>query len=489
MYKDKIVKEALTFDDVLIVPGRTSVTSQETCLKTKLTKEIELNIPLVSAAMDTVTEAKLAIGMAQEGGIGIIHKNMSIESQAEEVDKVKRSESGMIVDPITINPDRTVKDALELMTRYKISGIPVTVGPKLVGIITNRDLRFVEKLDIRVNEYMTKDNLVTVPVGTSLEESKKHLQEHRIEKLLVVDNNFNLKGLITIKDINKKLMYPDAAKDALGRLMVGAAVGVEKNTVDRVSALVDGKVDIVAVDTAHGHSSRVINLVRSLKKEFPDLPLIVGNVATAEATEDLIKAGADCIKVGMGPGSICTTRIIAGTGVPQITAIMDCAIVADKYGIPVIADGGIKYSGDIVKAIGAGASCVMIGSLFAGTSESPGEIELFQGRTYKVYRGMGSVSAMKQGSKDRYFQDSITVESKLVPEGIEGRVQVKGGLGQTVYQLVGGIRAGMGYAGCPDINALKTMAKFYKISNAGLKESHVHDVIITKEAPNYWLLT
>jgi len=489
MYKDKIVKEALTFDDVLIVPGRTSVTSQETCLKTKLTKEIELNIPLVSAAMDTVTEAKLAIGMAQEGGIGIIHKNMSIESQAEEVDKVKRSESGMIVDPITINPDRTIKDALELMTKYKISGIPVTVGPKLVGIITNRDLRFVEKLDIRVNEYMTKDNLVTVPVGTSLEESKKHLQEHRIEKLLVVDNNFNLKGLITIKDINKKLMYPDAAKDALGRLMVGAAVGVEKNTVDRVSALMDGKVDIIAVDTAHGHSSRVINLVRTLKKEFPDLPLIVGNVATAEATEDLIKAGADCIKVGMGPGSICTTRIIAGTGVPQITAIMDCAIVADKYGIPVIADGGIKYSGDIVKAIGAGASCVMIGSLFAGTSESPGEIELFQGRTYKVYRGMGSVSAMKQGSKDRYFQDSITVESKLVPEGIEGRVQVKGDLGQTVYQLVGGIRAGMGYAGCPDINALKTSTKFYKISNAGLKESHVHDVIITKEAPNYWLLT
>ena len=489
MYKDKIVKEALTFDDVLIVPGRTSVTSQETCLKTKLTKEIELNIPLVSAAMDTVTEAKLAIGMAQEGGIGIIHKNMSIEFQAEEVDKVKRSESGMIVDPITINPDRTIKDALELMTKYKISGIPVTVGPKLVGIITNRDLRFVEKLDIRVNEYMTKDNLVTVPVGTSLEESKKHLQEHRIEKLLVVDNNFNLKGLITIKDINKKLMYPDAAKDALGRLMVGAAVGVEKNTVDRVSALMDGKVDIIAVDTAHGHSSRVINLVRTLKKEFPDLPLIVGNVATAEATEDLIKAGADCIKVGMGPGSICTTRIIAGTGVPQITAIMDCAIVADKYGIPVIADGGIKYSGDIVKAIGAGASCVMIGSLFAGTSESPGEIELFQGRTYKVYRGMGSVSAMKQGSKDRYFQDSITVESKLVPEGIEGRVQVKGDLGQTVYQLVGGIRAGMGYAGCPDINALKTSTKFYKISNAGLKESHVHDVIITKEAPNYWLLT
>ena len=489
MYKDKIAKEALTFDDVLIVPGRTSVTSQETCLKTKLTKEIELNIPLVSAAMDTVTEAKLAIGMAQEGGIGIIHKNMSIVSQAEEVDKVKRSESGMIVDPITINPDRTVKDALELMTRYKISGIPVTVGPKLVGIITNRDLRFVEKLDIRVNEYMTKDHLVTVPVGTSLEESKKHLQEHRIEKLLVVDNNFNLKGLITIKDINKKLMYPDAAKDALGRLMVGAAVGVEKNTVDRVSALMDGKVDIIAVDTAHGHSSRVINLVRSLKKEFPDLPLIVGNVATAEATEDLIKAGADCIKVGMGPGSICTTRIIAGTGVPQITAIMDCAIVADKYGIPVIADGGIKYSGDIVKAIGAGASCVMIGSLFAGTSESPGEIELFQGRTYKVYRGMGSVSAMKQGSKDRYLQDSITVESKLVPEGIEGRVQVKGDLGQTVYQLVGGIRAGMGYAGCPDINALKTRTKFYKISNAGLKESHVHDVIITKEAPNYWLLT
>ncbi len=484
MYKDKIVKEGLTFDDVLLIPALSQILPKDVSISTKLTKKISLNIPLVSAAMDTVTEARLAIAIAQEGGIGFIHKNMSIEEQAEEVDKVKRSESGMIVDPITIEPTKTVEDALALMAKYKISGIPVVKNHKLVGILTNRDLRFVENTNVSVTEYMTSENLVTVPVGTSLDDAKVHLQEHRIEKLLVVDENFDLKGLITIKDINKKLKYPFAAKDEMGRLLAGAAVGVGSDTIDRVNALVEKGVDIIAVDTAHGHSQKVLDTVKLIKEKFPELQVVAGNVATGEATEDLIKSGADCIKVGIGPGSICTTRVVAGVGVPQITAIMDCAEVADKYDIPIIADGGIKYSGDIVKAIAAGASVVMAGSLFAGTTESPGEIELFQGRSYKVYRGMGSVGAMNQGSSDRYFQDK-TEEKKFVPEGIEGRVHYKGDLSNTVYQLIGGLRSGMGYVGCKDIDSLRKNAKFTKITGAGLRESHVHDVMITKEAPNY----
>ncbi|BAI79963.1 inosine-5'-monophosphate dehydrogenase [Deferribacter desulfuricans SSM1] len=485
----KIIKEALTFDDVLLVPQKSEVLPKDVSTTTYLTSKIVLNIPIVSAAMDTVTEARMAIAIAQEGGLGFIHKNMSIEEQAEEVDKVKRSESGMIVDPITIEPEKTVQDALDLMAKYKISGIPVVKGHKLVGIITNRDLRFVTDYTGKVEKYMTKENLVTVPVGTSLEEAKEHLQKHRIEKLLVVDDNFELKGLITIKDINKKLKYPNATKDELGRLRVGAAVGVGPDTYERVDALVEKGVDVIVVDTAHGHSVKVIETVKAIKKKYPDLDLVAGNVATAEACEDLIKAGADCVKVGIGPGSICTTRVVAGVGVPQITAIMDCAQVADKYNIPIIADGGIKFSGDIVKAIGAGASVVMIGSLLAGTTESPGEIELYQGRSYKVYRGMGSVGAMKKGSKDRYFQDEMDVESKFVPEGIEGRVHYKGDLSHTIYQLVGGLRAGMGYCGCATIEELRKNAKFVKITNSGLRESHVHDVIITKEAPNYWIST
>jgi IMP dehydrogenase len=484
MYKNKIVKEALTFDDVLLIPALSEILPKDVSLKTKLTEKISLNIPLVSAAMDTVTEARLAIAIAQEGGIGFIHKNMSIEEQAEEVDKVKRSESGMIVDPITIESSRTVKDALALMAKYKISGIPVVDNHKLVGILTNRDLRFVEDTNVSVTEYMTSKNLVTVPVGTSLDEAKVHLQEHRIEKLLVVDENFDLKGLITIKDINKKLKYPYAAKDEMGRLLVGAAVGVSADTLQRVDALVAKGVDVIAVDTAHGHSRKVLDTVTLIKNKYPELQIVAGNVATGMATEDLIKAGADCVKIGIGPGSICTTRIVAGVGVPQITAIMDCAEIADKYNIPVIADGGIKYSGDIVKAIAAGASVVMIGSLFAGTTESPGEIELFQGRSYKVYRGMGSVGAMNQGSSDRYFQEKND-EKKFVPEGIEGRVHYKGDLSNTVYQLIGGLRSGMGYVGCEDISTLRKNAKFTKITGAGLRESHVHDVMITKEAPNY----
>ncbi|MGA1846723.1 IMP dehydrogenase [Deferribacter abyssi] len=486
MYSKKIIKEALTFDDVLLVPQRSSILPKDVSTKTKLTDKIELNIPIVSAAMDTVTEAKMAIAIAQEGGLGFIHKNMSIEEQAEEVDKVKRSESGMIVDPITIEPDKTVRDALDLMAKYKISGIPVVKDHKLVGIITNRDLRFLEEYHRKVEEFMTKDNLITVPVGTSLDEAKELLQKHRIEKLLVVDNNFELKGLITIKDINKKLKYPNATKDELGRLRVGAAVGIAPDTMDRVDALVEKNVDVIVVDTAHGHSEKVIDTVKAIKKKYPELNLVAGNVATAEACEDLIKAGADCVKVGIGPGSICTTRVIAGVGVPQITAIMDCAEVADKYQIPIIADGGIKYSGDIVKALAAGASVVMIGSLLAGTTESPGEIELYQGRSYKVYRGMGSLGAMKKGSKDRYFQDEMEMENKFVPEGIEGRVHYKGDLSHTIYQLVGGLKSGMGYCGCATISELKKKGKFVKITYAGLGESHVHDVIITKEAPNYW---
>lgn len=489
MYQDKIIAEALTFDDVLLVPAKSEILPKDVETKTRLTDRITLNIPLVSAAMDTVTEARLAIAIAQEGGIGFIHKNMSIEDQAAEVDKVKRSESGMIVDPVTISPNKTVQDALDLMGKYKISGVPVVDGEKLVGILTNRDLRFVENHAAKVTEYMTSKNLVTVPVGTSLEESMRHLQEHRIEKLLVVDDAFKLKGLITIKDINKRIKYPNAAKDDMGRLLVGAAVGVGDEARDRAAALIDKKVDIIAIDTAHGHSFKVLEMVRWIKKEYPDIQIVAGNVATAEATEDLIKAGVDCVKVGIGPGSICTTRVVAGVGVPQITAIMDCATMADKYGVPIIADGGVKYSGDVVKALAAGASTVMMGSLFAGTKESPGEIELFQGRSYKVYRGMGSVGAMNQGSKDRYFQDEADSEQKFVPEGIEGRVHYKGELRSTVYQLVGGVRSGMGYTGSSTIDDLRKYARFVKISGAGLKESHVHDVIITKEAPNYWIST
>lgn len=486
---EKIVKEALTFDDVLLIPQSSDVLPHEVTTKTMLTPKISINIPIVSAAMDTVTEAKMAIAMAQEGGIGFIHKNMSIEEQAEEVDKVKRSESGMIVDPITIESGKTVEDALKMMAKYKISGIPVTKNGKLVGILTNRDLRFVDKLQDLIDDYMTKDHLVTVPVGTNLEEAKKHLQEHRIEKLLVVDDNFNLKGLITIKDINKKLKYPNATKDSFGRLMVGAAVGTGPDTMDRASALVEKGADLIVVDTAHGHSKKVIETVEKLRAKFGNIGLVAGNVATASAVYDLAKAGADCVKVGIGPGSICTTRVVAGVGVPQITAIMDCAEAAEKVGVTIIADGGIKYSGDIVKAIAAGANVVMIGSLLAGTTESPGEIELYQGRSYKVYRGMGSVGAMKRGSKDRYFQGDTEVESKFVPEGIEGRVHYKGDLSHTIYQLVGGLRSGMGYVGCATIDELRKNARFVKITGAGLRESHVHDVIITKEAPNYWINT
>lgn len=485
--KEKILKEALTFDDVLLIPQKSEVLPYEVSTETFLTNSIKLNIPLVSAAMDTVTEAKLAIAMAQEGGIGFIHKNMSIEDQAEEIDKVKRSESGMIVDPITIEHGKTVEDALFIMSKYKISGIPVTKENKLYGILTNRDLRFVKDITDPIDKYMTKENLITVPVGTSLEEAKDHLQEHRIEKLLVVDDKYNLKGLITIKDINKRLKYPNATKDRFGRLMVGAAVGVGPDTLDRVAALLEKGADVIVVDTAHGHSKKVIDTVTMIKKKFSNIQIVAGNVATAEAVEDLADAGADCVKVGIGPGSICTTRIVAGVGVPQITAIFDCAKAAHKIGVHIIADGGIKYSGDMVKAIGAGADVVMIGSLFAGTTESPGEIELYQGRSFKVYRGMGSVGAMKRGSKDRYFQEKTENESKFVPEGIEGRVHYKGDLSQTVYQLVGGLRSGMGYLGCRTIEEVIKNAKFVRISGAGLRESHVHDVMITKEAPNYWV--
>lgn len=489
MFHHKILKEALTFDDVLLMPGKSDVIPRDVDLSTKLTERIKLQIPLVSAAMDTVTEGRLAISIAQEGGIGFIHKNMSVSEQAEEVDKVKRSESGMIVDPITIDPERSVEEALNIMSKFKISGVPVTKNKKLVGILTNRDLRFVTEYDQPVRNFMTKENLVTVSVGTSLDEAKQHLQNHRIEKLLVVDDRYNLKGLITIKDINKRLKYPYATKDDLGRLRVGAAVGVGSETLERVEALVENDVDVIVVDTAHGHSSKVNETVSLIKKKYPDLQLVAGNVATAEATEDLIKAGVDCIKVGIGPGSICTTRVVAGVGVPQVTAVMDCASVAEKYNIPIIADGGVKYSGDIVKALAAGANAVMIGSLFAGTTESPGEIELLQGRSYKVYRGMGSVGAMSSGSKDRYFQEDKSSEAKFVPEGIEGRVHYKGDISHTIYQLMGGLRSGMGYTGSENIENLRKEAKFVKITGSGLKESHVHDVIITKESPNYWIST
>ena len=478
----KIVKEGLTFDDVLLIPQFSQVLPYQVDLSTKLCDNISLNIPLLSASMDTVTECELAIAMAREGGIGIIHKNMSIEQQAEQVDKVKRSENGVITNPFSLGPDNTLEDANNLMRRFKISGVPVTVEGKLVGIITNRDLRFETDMSKLIGECMTKDNLVTAPVGTTLEDAQKILAERRIEKLPLVDSKFNLKGLITIKDIEKAIKYPNSAKDSSGRLLAGAAVGVTADIMDRVSALVDSKVDIITIDTAHGHSKGVLDCVAKVKAKFPNLSIIAGNVATADATKALIEHGADVVKVGIGPGSICTTRIIAGIGVPQVTAVMDCAEQADKLGKRIIADGGIKYSGDIVKALGAGASAVMLGSLFAGTEETPGEIEIFQGRSYKVYRGMGSLSAMAAGSKDRYFQ---TNAKKLVPEGVEGRVPYRGSLADVIFQLMGGLRSGMGYCGMENIEKLRHNAQFVKITNAALIESHPHDISITKEAPNY----
>ena len=478
----KIAKEGLTFDDVLLIPQYSEVLPYQVDLSTKLCDKITLNIPLLSASMDTVTECELAIAMAREGGIGMIHKNMTIEQQAEQVDKVKRSENGVITNPFSLGPQNTLEEANNLMRRFKISGVPVTVDGRLVGIITNRDLRFETDMSKLIGDCMTKDNLVTAPVGTTLEQAQKILAERRIEKLPLIDKKGNLKGLITIKDIEKAIKYPSSAKDSSGRLLAGAAVGVTADIMDRVSALVDSKVDVITIDTAHGHSKGVLDCVAKVKAKFSDLPIIAGNVATADATKALIDNGADVVKVGIGPGSICTTRIIAGIGVPQVTAVMDCAEQADKMGKRIIADGGIKYSGDIVKALGAGASAVMLGSLFAGTEETPGEIEIFQGRSYKVYRGMGSIAAMENGSKDRYFQ---TDAKKLVPEGVEGRVAYKGTVEDTVFQLVGGLRAGMGYCGAKDIETLKNTGRFVKISAASLKESHPHDIHITKEAPNY----
>lgn len=479
---NKIIKEGLTFDDVLLVPQHSSILPKDANLEVDLAEGIHLNIPLLSASMDTVTEHQLAIAMAREGGIGMIHKNLSIEKQAEQVDKVKRSEHGVITDPFFLSPQHKLSDALQLMSRYKISGVPITVEGKLVGILTNRDLRFETNFDQPIGDVMTKENLVTALEGVTLEEAQNLLGKHRIEKLPIVDKNYNLKGLITIKDIEKAIQYPHSARDVNGRLLAGAAVGTAADTMERVAALVDAKVDIIGVDTAHGHSDKVLNVVKQIKAKYPKIKLIAGNVATAEATKALIEAGADVVKVGIGPGSICTTRVVAGIGVPQITAIMDCAEEADKYGKRIIADGGIKYSGDITKAIGAGASAVMIGSLFAGTKESPGELEMFQGRSFKVYRGMGSLAAMAAGSKDRYFQDDA---QKFVPEGVEGRVPFRGPLCDTVYQLMGGLRSGMGYCGMKTIDDLRKNAQFVKITSASLVESHPHDITITKEAPNY----
>lgn len=485
----KIAMKALTFDDVLIKPAASNVLPSDVSTGSYLTRKIKLNIPFVSAAMDTVTEAPMAIALAQEGGIGFIHKNMSIKEQAQEVDKVKRSESGMIIDPITIEPHKPVGEALAMMKKYSISGVPVTDKGKLVGIVTNRDLRFITSAEYsaQVSQYMTSEDLITAPMGTTLEEAIKPLQKYRIEKLPVVDKDGYLKGLITIKDIRKKMRYPKAVKDEVGRLRVGAAVGVTGDFMERIDALVKAGVDVIGLDSAHGHSIYVINAVKKIKERHPDLQIVAGNVATYEATRDLAKAGADCVKVGIGPGSICTTRVVAGVGVPQVTAIMECARAAKEAGIPIIADGGIKYSGDVVKALVAGASVVMIGSLFGGTKESPGEIELYQGRRFKVYRGMGSLAAMKSGSSDRYFQDEKTAGGKYVPEGIEGRVHYKGELSDVVFQLVGGLQSGMGYAGAATVAELSEKAQFVQITNAGLRESHVHDVLITKEAPNYWV--
>src|SRR5690349_8684607 len=476
------VPEALTFDDVLLLPARSDVIPTEASTQTKLTRNITLNIPVISAAMDTVTESRMAIGLAQQGGLGIIHRNLTIEQQANEVDKVKRSESGMIVDPVTMHSSDKVSDALEVMRHYRISGVPVTEHGKLVGILTNRDLRFETRYDLPISDVMTKDNLITVPVGTTLEDAEAILHRHRVEKLLVVDDQYVLKGQITVKDIQKKLKYPSAAKDPQGRLRVGAAIGATGDFLERAQELVSRKVDVLAIDTAHGHTTRVMDAVRSIKCKLPDVQLITGNVATYEGARELISLGVDGIKVGIGPGSICTTRVVSGAGVPQITAISECSRATREAGVPLIADGGIKYSGDITKAIAAGADAVMIGSLLAGTDESPGETILYQGRTFKTYRGMGSLGAMSTGNANRYAQDP---NAKLVPEGIEGRVASKGPLAELTYQLVGGLRSGMGYCGAANIRELQTKARFLRISPAGLRESHVHDVIITKEAPNY----
>ena len=478
------IREGLTFDDVLLVPGESNVLPSEVDLRSQLTREIDLNTPLVSAAMDTVTEHETAIAMAQNGGIGVIHRNMSIASHAAEIDKVKRSESGMIVDPITMSPDQRIHEAIEVMARYHISGVPVTLDGKAVGILTNRDLRFVKDTNAKVSSMMTRDGLVTVPPGTGMERAKELLHQYRIEKLLVVDSEGNLRGLITIKDIEKTERYPDACKDSLGRLRCGGALGVGEDRLERAQALVNAGADVLVVDTAHGHSQGVLAAITELRSHFPDLPIVGGNVATGEGAEALIKAGVSAVKVGVGPGSICTTRVIAGVGVPQFTAVVDTFEIASRYGIPVIADGGIKYSGDVVKALAGGASTVMIGSLFAGTDEAPGEVVLFQGRSYKVYRGMGSLGAMAQGSSDRYFQADVR-DSELVPEGIEGRVPYRGGMSASLHQLYGGLRAGMGYCGAANLSELRARAQFVKISSAGLQESHVHDVIVTKEAPNY----
>ena len=483
----KKIEEYLTFDDVLLVPSFSEVLPREVDTSTALTRTIRLNIPLVSAAMDTVTESRTAICMAQEGGIGIIHKNMPVSEQVIEVDKVKKSESGMILNPITMDPEQKIYEALEVMKKYRISGVPITKSGKLVGILTNRDLRFERRLDEKISAVMTKDRLITVPVGTTLEASKEILHRNRIEKLLVVDEHNNLKGLITIKDIEKMRKYPNSSKDPLGRLRVGAAIGPGKDREARIDALIKAGVDVLVLDTAHGHSRDVLEAVRATKKTFPDCQLIGGNVATRDGALDLVKAGVDAVKVGVGPGSICTTRVIAGVGIPQLSAIMETSEVSERYEIPVVADGGIKFSGDITKAIAAGARSVMVGNLFAGTDESPGEIVLYQGRSYKVYRGMGSIEAMKEGSKDRYFQGDVESETKLVPEGIEGRVPYRGALSYSVQQLIGGMKAGMGYLGAKNIQELQQKAKFIRITSSGLKESHVHDVIITKEAPNYRL--
>jgi IMP dehydrogenase len=486
MAEDQI-HNAYTFDDLLLLPAASAILPTDVNLATRLTRNLKLNIPLVSAAMDTVTESETAVCLARQGGIGIVHKNMSIERQALEVEKVKKSESGMILDPVTINPEAKISQVLDLMQMYRISGIPVVEGSKLVGIVTNRDLRFETNLELPVKNVMTKDRLVTAPVGITLEESKALLHQYRIEKLLVVDDNFRLKGLITIKDIEKIRKYPFACKDEFGRLRVGAAIGVGDDRSARIDALLKAGADVIVIDTAHGHSRMVLDATRASKQEFPQIELIVGNIGTYEAALDLIQAGADGVKVGVGPGSICTTRIIAGVGVPQITAIMNCARAAHQHDVPVIADGGIKFSGDVTKAIAAGADSIMIGSLFAGTNESPGETVIFQGRSYKVYRGMGSLEAMKEGSKDRYGQAAIELESKLVPEGIVGRVPYQGKLTDIIYQLMGGLRSGMGYVGCRTVPELMSQARFVRITPAGLRESHVHDVVITKESPNYRL--
>ncbi len=478
----QIIGDGITFDDVLLVPQYSEVTPNMIDLTTQLTKKIQLNIPMMSAGMDTVTEHRMAIAIARQGGIGIIHKNMSIEAQAEEVDKVKRSEYGVITDPFYLSPDHTLEDANALMAKFRISGVPITEGRKLVGIITNRDLKFEEDFSRKIREVMTSKNLVTAKEGVTLAEAKKILAKARVEKLPIVDDDFNLKGLITIKDIEKQIKYPMSAKDEQGRLLCGAAVGITKNVMERVTALVNAKVDCIVIDSAHGHSKNIINTLKEIKAAYPDLQVIVGNVATGEATKALIEAGADAVKIGIGPGSICTTRVVAGIGVPQITAVMDCYEAAKPYGIPIIADGGIKYSGDMTKALAAGASVCMMGSMFAGCDEAPGDFELYQGRKYKVYRGMGSIAAMENGSKDRYFQ---TEAKKLVPEGVEGRVAYKGTVEDTIFQLVGGIRSGMGYCGAKNIKTLQETGKFVKISAASLKESHPHDIQITKEAPNY----